>query len=270
MLKSIKRAVVALGLLTAAHTVSANPSETTYATVKGWTIVSAHDLSSNEFLGCAMGRINNGDGLVLVMNDYGGWVLKFPHGAPQGSIVPVTMDLDRYSDQINMTGDGGWIAGDVHPDWVQALAAGSSLSVRYANRSLAIGLTGSAAAIKKVEECNSYGGRAPTTTAQAATPQVVESEHLRMGAGCPALGSQPSPTSGTPTTIIFNNQAGRAVTVYWLDYNGQPVEMLPLSNGGQGNLSTYVGHRFIAKDFDMTCHGGVIEVPSGYDTYTIN
>ncbi len=238
MFNTFKSALVAVGLMTTVHTAFASPTESTYGTVKGWTIVSAYEQPSGEFLGCAMGRINNGGDLVLLMNGYGGWVLKFPHVAAQGSVVSVTMDLDRYSDQIDMISDGIWIARDIHPDWVAALAAGNELSVRYANRSLSIGLTGTAAAIAKVTECNSYGGRTSTTATQAAAPQVVESEHLRMGAGCPGLGTLPSPTTGTPTTITFRNHAGRAVTVYWLDYNGQPSEMIPLTNGEQQDLNT--------------------------------
>ncbi len=103
----------------------------------------------------------------------------------------------------------------------------------------------------------------------AAGAHAQEEDRLKMGAGCPALGSMPSPNVQDLGSVTFVSAADRAVTLYWLDFDGMPVEYAGLLPGEEVSFESYAGHRWIAKDFSWTCHGGVIEVPFGRSTITI-
>ena len=146
-------------------------------------------------------------------------------------------------------------------------------------------LSGTSATILKIEECFAQTGRpdlqGPVFVGTAATNDIVprdsagntiENDAYRMGMGCPRVGTMRSPASDIPAQVEFRHGVadGTAVSVYWLDFNGEPVEMAGLfSLNPVVSLNTYVGHKFIAKDIQGTCHGGVITVGSGRTAYVI-
>lgn len=96
--------------------------------------------------------------------------------------------------------------------------------------------------------------------------KVVESDALRMGKGCPAVGSIKSPGPKKPTwKVTFVNQIKpeRAATIYWLNPDGEPVETEIFDEKGQAVIDTNAGQAYIVKDFDGTCYGGVHIINKG-------
>ncbi len=81
-----------------------------------------------------------------------------------------------------------------------------------------------------------------------------------MGAGCPAYGTVRSIDSQDAGDVTFVNRSDRAVNLYWLDLQGNNVEMGGMVPDESIALTSNAGHRFIAKDFSGTCLGGVWEV----------
>jgi len=101
------------------------------------------------------------------------------------------------------------------------------------------------------------------------TQYPVESDAHRMGSGCPRLGQFRSPASNARATIEFIGRADRAVTVYWIDFNGNPVDYGGLDGRKTLRFNTFVGHYWIAKDFDGRCYGGVVSVRPGANRIVI-
>ena len=125
----------------------------------------------------------------------------------------------------------------------------------------------------KVTECHARGGRAGAEVKPAAghaadvppgvriwpkdaAKQPVESDAAHFGAGCPAWGQYVSGPSQMATKARFMNKADRAVTVYWIDFKGLPVEYAGLIPGEEFRVDTFEGHVWIAKDFAGECLGG--------------
>lgn len=89
------------------------------------------------------------------------------------------------------------------------------------------------------------------------TPQTASSFGDRGGAGCPPPGRYKSPPSQQSTTAVFTNRADRAVSLYWLDFDGKAKEYAGLLPGESSTQRTFVGHVWIAKSFDGACFGGL-------------
>lgn len=111
-------------------------------------------------------------------------------------------------------------------------------------------------------------GRKPVTEATA----PVEDDAYRFGKGCPKLGAVLSEDSGRPAKVEFRYEIedDRATLIYWLDFDGKPVEMSMFDSGTPVvKLDSFVGHSFIVKDFDGTCYGGFYEVQVGKNIFVV-
>lgn len=250
---------------------NAQVDETFYGTARGWDIVSVSEYG--DFLGCGMSRLKLAFDMTLGLDEYGAWQLGFPAASPDGTQITIDMDLDRYSDLLNATVRGGLANAQIHSDWVSSIAKGNNLSVKMEGRAHAISLRGTSAAILKVKECVSRRGQVISTLQgsqvnQFATPPI-ESDAARMGTGCPAYGSMRSPNTQDWGDVNFTNRTDRAVTIYWIDFQGQNVEMGGLLPGESQSLTSNAGHLFLAKDFGGTCFGGVWTVGYGNNNFEI-
>lgn len=96
--------------------------------------------------------------------------------------------------------------------------------------------------------------------------KVVESDALRMGKGCPAVGAVKSLGPKNPTwkvTFVNKIKSGGAATIYWLNPDGEPVETEIFDDKGQAVIDTNAGQAYIVKDFAGTCYGGVHVINKG-------
>lgn len=260
-------AALMAGLLTAlpavAQTVSAPYGET-----RDWQVYAVSHQGS--FLRC--GATPMGDmAQIAVEYSQEGWALAVPVTAAQDEL-PGTLQIDRASfDGRFYSGTGSliWFLSDAA---LAALRKGSDLvATPQGMPAQQIGLTGSAAAMLKVEECHANGGAVPQAAAKAsgrpvppgvrvwpqdAAAQPVESDAADFGAGCPAWGQYASGPSEVAAKARFMNKSDRAVTIYWLDFKGLPVEYAALLPGEEFRADTFEGHVWIAKDFAGACLGG--------------
>lgn len=243
---------------------------TPYGTTRGWQVDSLTDGSG--FLGCA-GSVEQGPGFLILAKTRDGWMLRVPTRNTEGFDGAV-IEIDGYKidSQVGYTPEG---AGEAYLDAgaIPRLANGSRLTVAINNdQTTKWALSGSAAMITKVEECYSRKGKAPQQAAAkpaAPAPAAVESDALRMGAACPAVGEVRSGGNTTPAQVTFQNAADMAISIYWLDFNGTPVEYAGLLPGDSYSVDTWTEHYWLAKDFDGTCHGGVIVPAPGAQIVTL-
>lgn len=262
----------ALALL-AALPAAAQMTLAPYGETRGWTVRSASHLGS--FMSCRAAPSATGQG-ISVNYSQEGWVLAV-HGTISGDSRPGTIDIDRASFRGTFyRGDDAllWFLSDAE---LAALRDGSRLVATPSGMAAqTTGLGGSAAALLKIEECFANGGVAPqsapvlaadTTPGKAvpagvriwpkdAAKQPVESDAAHFGKGCPAWGQYVSGPSQVATKARFMNKADRAVTVYWIDFKGLPVEYAGLMPGEEFRVDTFEGHVWIAKDFAGECLGG--------------
>ncbi|SPF80316.1 VHL beta domain-containing protein [Pseudoprimorskyibacter insulae] len=237
------------------------PAVTTthYDTARDWTVHA--EQNAHGFAGCAMTR---GPGFDLSLARFGGaWTLRFPFNAPDGTRITADMDLDRASALADLTVLNGVAEGEIGESWVEGIALGRRFFVSLGGPQSRISLSGTAAAITKVEECDMNFGVVPV--AQTA----VENDALRPGPNCPAMGSMRSPNLQDLGNITFINQTDAAINLYWLDFNGMPQEMGGLLPGDIARFNSVAGHYWLARDVHGTCHGGTIEVPFGDTSYEI-
>lgn len=226
-----------------------------YGSVRGWDIRTMTG-PNGTFAGCLMQRPGGGfDPSIARFN--GVTELGFPAPLPDGTPVTVDMDVDRYSHIADTLVQTGWASVQVQDDWVQATGKASHMEARVNGQGGEISTGGTMAAILKLRECDQFGGHKPAP----APAQALENDTLRMGAGCPAVGQYRSPNVQDWGNITFVNHIDRAITLYWLDGQGVPQDVVGLLPGQQAKITSNAGHYFIAKDSDMICHGGVIEVP---------
>lgn len=241
-----------------------------YATVKGWQV----DVLSNDqgFLGCA-GSVQQAQGYLIVMRTaQDGWKLRVPSSQTEsyaGALI--TIDSHAIDSQAGFTPEGAaeLLITETAVGWI---ANGSRLKIEV-NDDLTTqwALSGSAAMIGKINECFAGQGQAPKkTAAKPAAPAAVDSDALRMGADCPAVGAVVSGGNATPAQVTFYNATDVAVSLYWLDFNGVPVEYAGLLPGDEYVVDTWSEHFWLAKDFDGTCHGGVIQPAPGAHVWEIH
>lgn len=188
-----------------------------------------------------------------------GWSLQVQTNQPEG-IHGAVIGIDRASMDSQVGVMGATATAYLDPSAIKAIAKADSLSVEIEGEVQNFHLVGSAAVITKIQECVDRNGAA---TDAAASPEfddpemaMVESDATRMGQDCPALGDVRSYPSDVATTITFANRSDRALSVYWLDFDGIPQEYAGTLPGESVTLETYSGHMWIAKDFDGTCAGG--------------
>lgn len=232
-----------------------------YAAVKGWQV----DALSNDqgFLGCA-GSSQQAEGYLILMRTADGWKVRVPSTQTEsyaGALI--TIDGRRIESQAGFAPEGAaeLLITDQAAGWI---ANGAALTVEVdGDQTTSWVLSGSAAMIGKVNECYAGQGLAPAKTAAPAPAANVDSDALRMGADCPAVGEVVSGGNTTAANVTFYNASDVAVSLYWLDFNGMPVEYAGLLPGEQYVVDTWTGHYWLAKDFDGNCHGGVIQPAPG-------
>ncbi|HHC29825.1 MAG TPA: hypothetical protein ENK80_04575, partial [Rhodobacterales bacterium] len=123
-----------------------------------------------------------------------------------------------------------------------------------------VSLNGTYAGSLKIVECVDRRGQVGAAASAPTPSQPVESDTARMGAGCPAYGSYRSPNVQDAGDATFVNRSDRALSIIWIDYDGNNQEMAALQPGESTFVTSHAGHYFLAKDRDGTCHGGVLEV----------
>jgi hypothetical protein len=241
---------------------------------RDWTTVSF--VERGQFRSCIASITRDGVTWGMEMQADGLWQIVLAVPGLYGA-TDVELDISRasmpatpaYADGANLF---------IPVDWtvIDAVQAGSYMTITEAGGiSATVSLAGSAAAAGKIDECVARRGVAPRSAparAPAPAPKaaVVENDALRPGYNCVDFRAvHTGPGSSDPTTIRFINEAGRALTVYWLDYDGIPQEMAALLPGESADLNSYEGHLFVARDFDGTCVGGLLEAFSGFSEYAL-
>jgi hypothetical protein len=284
-------APLALGLWGLASVSSAAfAAEKPYATVKGWAVIinTNADGSHNR---CIM-SLGKGEEMLRLALTPTGWSLSVPglgstrplpggFGFDGGQTTPIDFSVDTKK------GARAWFS--ISPADVDRMRASSTIEVDIGKYSLQWPLTGSAAAITKVEECAAKFGpkanannapsagaglmkkrvRSDDTASEPAAAPAVEDDAFRLGAMCPAAGSFRSLQLSDPATATFMNRSDRALTVYWLNFEGNPVEYAATLPGESVTLDTYAAHAWIAKDFDGTCVGGVHVAEAGANRFVL-
>lgn len=237
-----------------------------YGSARGWDVLSLS--VEGSFMRC--GGVSNDFPFTLELS-VEGWVLTIDGPLDNPVEVPAIVDVDRASFEGTFYPlDNGRYGMFLDAGLVDSIRAGSRLAVEVNGQSTPASLTGSTAAMAKIEECVANGGVPPRAAAAKPKPVApVESDAARMGRGCPAFGELASFPSEAPATATFINGADQAVSIYWIDFDGQIQEYAGLLPGESWSVDSYVGHLWLAKDFDATCHGGVIEVGPGENVFDI-
>jgi len=242
--------------------------------VRGWQVEALTD--SQGFLGCG-GTSDQPFGVIAVVRSRDGWLLWVPTSQTEsfeGAVV--TIDRRVIDAQVGFLpeGVGEIFLTDQAIGW---LSQADEVTVAINNDYTATwGLLGSAAMITKVNECYQNRGTvrststaAPRKQAPKAAPPVVENDALRAGVNCPRPGSVASSGNATPANVRFVNVTGVAINLYWLDFDGQPVEYAALLPGEDYSVETWSEHPWLARDFNGTCYGGVIYPPAGNSVWEI-
>jgi VHL beta domain len=272
-LNLFKAIAVSVAILLPASGAWAQAEEKLYSSVRGWNVVATGE--NGTFVGCGMIRPQDRFAMVLLQSSSYSWELGFTTTAPAGRNVTIDMDIDRASDVMLGVSNGTFAGGQIHQGWVDALASGKRLSVQMDGYSTDVSLRGTTAAILKVTECVDRYNVAGTFYAnlsgtsqesgqaipQPQAPRVIapmEDDTARMGEGCPVYGSYRSPNSQDWAGVEFVNLTDRAITVYWIDYDGRNVDMAGLAPNESIGFDSYAGHYWIAKDFGAKCYGGLM------------
>lgn len=83
--------------------------------------------------------------------------------------------------------------------------------------------------------------------------QTVSTQGHSAGNGCNDVGQYRSLHSNNPTDIVFVNHSGAYRVVYWLDFNGSPVQYGALNPGEQMGISSYMTHPWMITDGPGNC-----------------
>jgi hypothetical protein len=239
--------------------------ETDYASVRGWRVVSAR--MQGRFAYCAAEKNDRG-GLVRLGYDNQQWQLAVPFDNPPSDVY-VAADVDGRKLYTSGVTDDSWVFIWLGLQEVSQISKGNMLVVDISRVSFDYSLSGSAAAILKVEECVANRGDKPRAASSSGSG-TVESDALRLGGNCPSL--WPSPSSNEPATIEFidrPNPDQGAVTVYWIDFQGNPTEIGIFDENNTLMVDSFVGHGFIVKDFAGNCYGGVYVTEPGYNRFVV-
>lgn len=277
MITHLLTRVRAFGLAALATTLIGLPAAaqvediTDYGTARGWDVMAlSYD---GQFARCAGVSPDFPFTLELSVE---GWTLTVDGPLDNPPEISGYVDVDRASFEGTFYPQAnGRYAMFLEDGLVESIRAGRRLAVDLNGSVTAANLSGSTAAMLKIEECVQRQGRAGAATGGAPKPKVakkaapVEDDASNMGADCPAYGTDPSPASSEPAQVEFINRSDIAVSIYWLDFNGAPVEYAGLLPGESVTLDTFAGHLWLAKDFNMVCHGGVWPAGSGFVSYEI-
>ena len=70
-----------------------------YDSARGWDVSAAFE--RGDFIACGVSRSGNAFDLSHGMDGFGRWQLGFPSNSPEGSLLTLDMDLDRFSDALD-------------------------------------------------------------------------------------------------------------------------------------------------------------------------
>jgi hypothetical protein len=116
-------------------------------------------------------------------------------------------------------------------------------------------------------------GTTPMPTPPAAEPTMPGAPDTtggaQMGVGCPAVGDVTSTATDTAVTVTFDvRTAADGLTLYWLDGDGNPLQLGPLVAGVQ-TVDGHVGDAFVARDSTGACIGGVMQVSEALSSFVV-
>lgn len=260
------KSLFSLGLMLGAAQAEERMSR--YGEARGWVVFAITE--GPRFLRCSAVHPEGELGL-----DEGpqGYALSLSLGAAQSESFYTIMDVDGRRFEGSFVGAGG----DRHrfplvPLEVEALRQGNNMDLNISSVVSSWSLYGAAAAITKLEECYDRAGGyavAPPPPPPPPPPPQVDSDAQQMGAGCPQPMTLRSAQSNAAATVEFVNLSDRALSLYWLDFNGMPVEYAGLLPGESSRMTSYIGHFWVMKDFDFTCHGGALVVSQPYQRFEV-
>jgi len=150
------RPIAFLALLTLAGPAAAGPSERPYGDVNGWNV--AVQLNGTQFDGCTATH-HQLDGMAMIgLSADGNWLLAFEMPTPQG-IIPTTMRIDGRVWHFEATGQDHRVSFGPSLQMMDAVRAGSQLTIALQGSDFTTTLTGSSAAMTLLQTCvNRRGG----------------------------------------------------------------------------------------------------------------
>ncbi|MBE1284764.1 MAG: hypothetical protein GJ676_15750 [Rhodobacteraceae bacterium] len=140
-------------------------SETHYASVRGWDVLVIHD-QSGVFTYCGATKNESGNKVLIALGADGLWGLAVPT-YQTGTFGGGVLDIDKVSIDSQFGFVGGFATRDLSLDELHRIKAGNQMGVMINGDGPERwwSLSGSSAAITKVEECVIRRGSAPTATA---------------------------------------------------------------------------------------------------------
>lgn len=223
-----------------------------YGTSADWTVMARHE--NGRAVACGVERsAENAFSLAKTLGD-GSWAMGIPRDRPDGALVSIVAEVGRERIKGDYTVWDGMVQIPVTDAWVGAIVRGSSLILNVDGTEATVPLTGTTGAIGMLEDCASRRGAGAIP---ARAPGMA-------GLTCPAQGVDKSPPTHSGAELTFVNRSGGPVSVFWQDFDGNPVRIIDLDKGQQAPIMSNKGHIFFAKGKDGTCYGGKIETPE-YD-----
>ncbi len=265
MIRTLKWAVAALlGGMLLAPAAQAEETYADYGMTKGWQVLAISQ--DGAFMRCS----GASDSFPFTL-EYSaeGWVLTVDPPAGQEDEIIGTVDVDRAS----FEGSFYRLANEryglfLEEGLVEAIRTGSRLVVEINGEVVDTELKGSSAAMTKIEECTENGGVPPKSGNTAkAKPAAEESDAARMDATCPDVKAFPSVASDEAAQIEFINASDIAISIYWVDFDGKLVDYAGTLPGESVTLDSFVGHNWVGKDFNGTCHSSILTVYPGKTSY---
>lgn len=233
-----------------------------YANLPGWTVVV--NQGSDGYVSCSA-RYATGPGTLEIEARRGKWRLQVPSFHDDGTTTG-RLILDSAKFNVDLISNNGTATLTLPDGLAASLATAASVAVKQDGfDKITWFLKGNSAAISTLAECDRRQGRPGT----AANPKPPESDAARLGGGCPAWGKERSPASNQPATAKFANKSDRALTVYWLGFDGSVQGYAGLVPGESTEIPSFVGHKWIAKDFTGSCVGGVMVVQPGENRFRL-
>ncbi|WP_417627603.1 hypothetical protein [Pararhodobacter aggregans] len=145
-----------LGLTLSAGASFAGTSERAYGDANGWNVVAL--LDGTRFTGCAASHQQIDGQAGIAYSADGNWLLLFEMPTPQGEI-PAQMSIDGRSWNFSVIGQGNRVSFGPSLQMMDAVRAGSRLTISVQGASFTTTLTGSSAAMTMIQTCvNRRGG----------------------------------------------------------------------------------------------------------------
>lgn len=250
----------------------AGGQEASYGEARGWAIYKGSRDGKFEY--CVGERDYDSTKLRI------GWDGKQWQFAVPYSVSPDyygQFEVDGVVSQMSGTSDGQWAYAWIGKEELSAISKGNLMILDLARASLDFELIGTAAAQLKVRECFQ---KSQTESLKSQTesndrskqnvPSTNSDQASISGSACPRLDNYKSVNSSTVAQVEFHftNFKEQNSSLYWVNFEGKPVEMTLITNQ-KTILSSYVGHNFIIKDSNGKCHGGAYQVTNNPTIFNV-